>query len=83
MPDAFTVQVPSGEGDQTREVLVKVGNITFNVNLELFLLYSFVPSFSMLHAEKHFSACNIEKLGGPGTRLVFATIVHINCICPY
>ena len=28
MPDAFTVQVPSGEGDHTREVLVKVGNST-------------------------------------------------------
>ena len=27
MPDVFTVQVPSGEGGQTREVLVKVGNI--------------------------------------------------------
>ena len=24
-----------------------------------------IPSFSMLHAEKHFSACNIEKLGIP------------------
>lgn len=25
MPDAFTVQVPSGEGDLTKEILVKVG----------------------------------------------------------
>ena len=24
MPDAFTVQVPTGEGDQAREILIKV-----------------------------------------------------------
>ena len=30
MPDAFTVQVPSGEGDQSREVLVKVGSFTID-----------------------------------------------------
>ena len=24
------------------------------------------PTFSVLHAEKRFSVCNIEKLGGPG-----------------
>ena len=38
-----------------------------------------IPSFSMSHAEKRFSACNIEKLGmGLGTRLARAT----EDICP-
>jgi hypothetical protein len=31
MPDAFTVQVPTGEGEQTREILIKVRNINGDV----------------------------------------------------
>ena len=39
-----------------------------------------IPSFSMLHAEKRFSACNIEKLGmGLGTRLASDIIATNGC----
>ena len=39
MPDAFTVQVPTGEGDQTREILIKVQIILLYINFVIFFTH--------------------------------------------